>query len=98
MSTYNIGFYEDLTKIIFQLSNIIKYAPYLFTGIPWEHLCKRITPSFHLKYTILEPLTKHAPISAHKVLVAPLAQLVECRTLDCKVPGLILTRGAVLCP
>ena len=31
MSTNNIGFYEDLTKIIFQLSsNIIKYAPYLF--------------------------------------------------------------------
>ena len=31
MSTCNIGFNEDLTKIIFQLSsNIIKYAPYLF--------------------------------------------------------------------
>ena len=31
MSTHNIGFYEDLTKIIFQLSsNIIKYAPYFF--------------------------------------------------------------------
>ena len=31
MSTHNIGFYEDSTKIIFQLSsNIIKYAPYLF--------------------------------------------------------------------
>ena len=29
MSTHNIGFYEDLTKIIFKLSsNIIKYAPY----------------------------------------------------------------------
>ena len=31
MSTHNIGFYEDLRKIIFQLSsNFIKYAPYLF--------------------------------------------------------------------
>ena len=31
MSTHNIGFYEDLTKIIFDLSsNIIKYAPYFF--------------------------------------------------------------------
>ena len=31
MGTHNIGFYEDLTKIIFQLSsNFIKYAPYLF--------------------------------------------------------------------
>ena len=29
LSTHNIGFYEDLTKIIFELSsNIIKYAPY----------------------------------------------------------------------
>ena len=31
MSTHNIGFYEDLTKIIFELSsNIIKYAPCYF--------------------------------------------------------------------
>ena len=31
MSTHNIGFFEDLTKIIFELSsNIIKYAPYFF--------------------------------------------------------------------
>ena len=31
MSTHNIGFHEDLTKIIFELSsNIIKYAPYFF--------------------------------------------------------------------
>ena len=28
MSTHNIGFYEDLTKIIFELSsNIINYTP-----------------------------------------------------------------------
>ena len=31
MSTHNIGFYEDFTKIIFQLSSIIIiYAHYLF--------------------------------------------------------------------
>ena len=31
MSTHDIGFYEDLTKIIFELSsNIIKYVPYFF--------------------------------------------------------------------
>ena len=31
MSSHNIGFNEDLTKIIFELSsNIIKYAPYFF--------------------------------------------------------------------
>ena len=29
MDTHNIGFYEDLTKIIFELSsNIIEYAQY----------------------------------------------------------------------
>ena len=34
MSTHNIGFYEDLTKIIFELSsNIIRYAPYFFCCI-----------------------------------------------------------------
>ena len=34
MSTHNIGFYEDLTKIIFELSsNIIKYAPYFFYNL-----------------------------------------------------------------
>ena len=34
MSTHNIGFYEDLTKIIFELSsNIIKYAPYFFCWV-----------------------------------------------------------------
>ena len=34
MSTHNIGFYEDLTKIIFELSsNIIIYAPYFLCCI-----------------------------------------------------------------
>ena len=32
MSTHNIGFYEEINKIIFELSsNIIKYAPYFFS-------------------------------------------------------------------
>ena len=31
MSTHNIGFYEEISKIITQLSsNIIKYAPFFF--------------------------------------------------------------------
>ena len=31
MSTHNIGFYEDVTKIVFELSsNFIIYAPYFF--------------------------------------------------------------------
>ena len=34
MSTHNKGFYEDLTKIIFELSsNITKYALYFFCCI-----------------------------------------------------------------
>ena len=34
MSTHNIGFYEELTEIIFELSsNIIKYAPYFFCWV-----------------------------------------------------------------
>ena len=34
MSAHNIGFYEDLTKIIFELSsNFIKYAPYFFCSL-----------------------------------------------------------------
>ena len=32
------------------------------------------------------------------VRVAPLAQLVECGTLDCKVTGSNLTMGAMLYP
>ena len=36
-STHNIGFYEDLTKIIFELSsNIIKYAPYFFCSHDYQ--------------------------------------------------------------
>ena len=43
MSTNNIGFYEDLTKIIFELSsNIIKYAPYFFC---WSHIATLIQTS-----------------------------------------------------
>ena len=39
MSTHNIGFYEDLTKIIFELSsNIIKYAPYFFCCLQYSLL------------------------------------------------------------
>ena len=40
MSIHNIGFYEDLTKFVFQLlSNIINYASYLF-------FCKPVLISF----------------------------------------------------
>ena len=43
MSTHNIGFYEDLTKIIFELSsNIIKYAPYFFCWLLPSACPKRV--------------------------------------------------------
>ena len=41
MSTHNIGFYEEMTKIIFQLSNFIKYAPYFLVLIDF------VNNSFH---------------------------------------------------
>ena len=38
MSTHNIGFYEDLTKIIFELSsNIISSAAYIFYIVGFYH-------------------------------------------------------------
>ena len=47
MRTHNIDFYEDLTKIIFQLSSsIIKYAPYLF-------FCSQLTSSVLVISTLL---------------------------------------------
>ena len=47
MSTHNISFYEDLTKIIFELSsNIIKYTPYFFC-------CSWFKTIFHAKTQIM---------------------------------------------
>ena len=49
MSTHNIGFYEDLTKIIFELSsNIIKYAPHFFLKycIHHENMSMLLTPPY----------------------------------------------------
>ena len=39
MSTHNIGFYEEISKIIFQLSSNIKYPPYMFFSKTWIGLC-----------------------------------------------------------
>ena len=48
MSTYNIGFYEDLTKIIFELSsNIIKYAPYFFCCCIMQFSFQRLRSAFN---------------------------------------------------
>ena len=46
MSTHNIGFYEDLTKIIFELSsNIIKYASYIFCCLRFVSVSWNLTAS-----------------------------------------------------
>ena len=59
MSTHNIGFYEDLTKIIFELSsNIIKYAPYFFFGLeasnclPLQKLMTSLTEWFGIFHLV----------------------------------------------
>ena len=47
MSTHSIGFYEDLTKIIFELSsNIIKYTPYFFCCLYDKNHCLRVRTDF----------------------------------------------------
>ena len=43
-------------------------------------------------------VAKTKVLNSCTVTRASLAKLAECRTLDCKVAGLILTRGSVLCP
>ena len=43
-------------------------------------------------------LPSHTTLGHNMMAGAPLAQLVECQTLDRKVAGLNLTRGTVLCP
>ena len=56
MSTHNIGFYEDLTKINFELSsNIIEYAPYLFC-------CKFRSLSTVKKYSISKHYSSKATL------------------------------------
>ena len=49
MSTHNIGFYEDLTKVIFELSsNIIKYPPYFFCWVLTKRVMKMKQEECHL--------------------------------------------------
>ena len=56
MSTHNIGFYEDLTKIIFELSsNIIKYAPYFFCCDTLKWLLFSILLSICLSMFLSQP-------------------------------------------
>ena len=66
MSTHNIGFYEDLTKIIFELSsNIMKYAPYFFC---WKN-----------KQTImLTRLCNHDPFSPTSIVYSKTGEVRVC--------------------
>ena len=53
MSTHNIGFYEEMAKLIFQLSlNIVKYTLYLFFWKPQQK-----QESLQNKYIMNEPST-----------------------------------------
>ena len=61
MSTHNIGFYEDLTKIIFELStNIIKYAPYFFCCACYVAF-NRTTNRQNKSHVIRRPVFTHEP-------------------------------------
>ena len=61
MSTHNIGFYEDLTKITFELSsNIIKYAPYFFCWMEYTTFQLHVD---HMPYR----LGKKILIDTHKI-------------------------------
>ena len=54
MSTHNIGFYEDLTKIIYELSsNIIQYAPYFFCCKSFSHFSNKSKGSFVIYVHVL---------------------------------------------
>ena len=60
MSTHNIGFYEDLTKNIFELSsNIIKYAAYFFSYDTYKvillHLMYIFLLNFHIYISSASP-------------------------------------------
>ena len=63
-------------------------------------VCRKVQPCGLLGHNILQSMTSSCPPLALPLHEwgAPLAQLVECRTLDRKVVGSNLTRGAVLCP
>ena len=55
MSTYNKVFYEEMAKIIFQLSsNIIKYTLNLFFCV-WVHIRSASSRCFKLAPTMYEP-------------------------------------------
>ena len=62
MNNHNIGFYEDLTKIIFELSsNIIKFASYFFCcHCIWKQIlgCHEVSQVFYVTYeckTVIAP-------------------------------------------
>ena len=68
MSTHNIGFYEELTKIIFELSsNIIKYAPYFFC---WNNMLVMFLSAplvgFHMSLIVRKPALRVSDQVQHK--------------------------------
>ena len=56
--------------------------------------------SYFFSYAAARVILTMQPLESFLLVIlgAPIAQLGECRTLDGKVAGSILSRGAVLCP
>ena len=62
------------------------------------HTCPCFIQSFNLELAFAAEQSALNLSSSQIPEGAPIAQLGEHRTLDCKVAGSILTWGAVLCP
>ena len=78
MSTHNIGFYEDLTKNIFELSsNIMKYAPYYHQISSNTHL---IIIKYHQMRTLFLLLDKGYNVGGYFEIAFDFAWLLVCVT------------------
>ena len=88
MSTHNIGFYEDLTKIIFKLSSIIiKYPPYSFCWMKY-HICHQNLIFFNCKMAVncIALLTSWERYGIHNTY---LSSLVSCIDLSRDILSLL---------
>ena len=95
MSTHNIGFYEDLTKVIFELSsNLIKYAPYFFCCV-WKPCRQIFLQTFFFLIPQLETHFSSVNVSntifqmrrcilfLNVLLVSAPLELIEAASLNC---------------
>ena len=92
MSTHNIGFYEDLTKIIFEVSsNITKYAPYFEAILMSTHNIGFYEDLTKIIFELSSNIIKYAPYffccASHTQNVTPHD---KTKTNVCQVPNQIL--------